>query len=205
VRRSLVRQAAKAEKEQEQLKKQTEDNNKDEDSMTAPCEDDGSSVHTETSSSDGTPGSRPESAAESEVAAAPEASTEGETAQKKVGRKKRLKSRLASMKEKRRIKRQESREKKPSLKPVPPRPAFFAATYHKASKVPLEPREVVVPYTRVRTERFYDWPPDPTMSRASPVFLAGSGFAEESFIPSPSEAASASLSLTRRRLSSSKL
>ena len=31
----------------------------------------------------------------------------------------------------------------------------------------LAVREVVVPYTRLRQYRFYDWPPDPTASRAA--------------------------------------
>ena len=34
---------------------------------------------------------------------------------------------------------------------------------------PRTPREVVVPYTPFRLDRFYDWPPDPTVSRATPV------------------------------------
>lgn len=30
-------------------------------------------------------------------------------------------------------------------------------------------RAVVVPYARLKKDRFYDWPPDPTVSRATPV------------------------------------
>lgn len=30
-------------------------------------------------------------------------------------------------------------------------------------------RAVVVPYTRLKKERFYNWPPDPTVSRATPA------------------------------------
>lgn len=44
----------------------------------------------------------------------------------------------------------------------------FAATT-KATKKQVEPREIVVPYTRFRKERFFDWPPNPTVARATPV------------------------------------
>jgi len=48
-----------------------------------------------------------------------------------------------------------------------PRPAFFAHT--KPSKRTQVPRDVAVPYFRFRKDRFYDWPPDPTVSRATPM------------------------------------
>lgn len=44
----------------------------------------------------------------------------------------------------------------------------FAASGVKATKN-LQPREIVVPYSRFRKERFYDWPPDATVARATPV------------------------------------
>ena len=50
-----------------------------------------------------------------------------------------------------------------------PRPAFFAHT--KPSKRTQVPRDVAVPYFRFRKDRFYDWPPDPTVSRATPMSL----------------------------------
>lgn len=48
-----------------------------------------------------------------------------------------------------------------------PRPAFFAHT--KPSRRTQVPRDVAVPYFRFRKDRFYDWPPDPTVSRATPM------------------------------------
>jgi hypothetical protein len=48
-----------------------------------------------------------------------------------------------------------------------PRPAFFAHT--KPSKRTQVPRDVAVPYFRFRKDRLYDWPPDPTVSRATPM------------------------------------
>lgn len=50
------------------------------------------------------------------------------------------------------------------------RPAFSADTGGaNTNKKQLRPRSVVVPFSRLRKERFYDWPPDPTVSRATPV------------------------------------
>lgn len=33
----------------------------------------------------------------------------------------------------------------------------------------IEPREIYVPYTPFRRDRFYDWPPSATVSRATPL------------------------------------
>jgi hypothetical protein len=44
----------------------------------------------------------------------------------------------------------------------------FAANT-KATKKQVQPREIVVPYSRFRKERFFDWPPDPSVARATPV------------------------------------
>lgn len=116
-----------------------------------------------------------------------------------LGRRQRLQNKIAQMKERRRLKKEGSSVSTEEPSPLPPRPAFTGATRHpKASKVPLEPREVVVPYTRIRTERFYYWPPDPSVSRATPVALLDSGFVEEVSIPSPKEGASPLDSLRRR-------
>jgi len=52
-----------------------------------------------------------------------------------------------------------------------PRPAFYAHT--KPTRRTQVPRDVAVPYFRFRKERFYDWPPDPTVSRATPLMAAG--------------------------------
>lgn len=52
------------------------------------------------------------------------------------------------------------------------RPAFSTQHNARTLKKGLMPREVVVPYSKFRKERFYDWPPDPTVSRATPVPLS---------------------------------
>ena len=52
------------------------------------------------------------------------------------------------------------------------RPAFFSGLHGQtASNTKLQPRAVAIPYSRFRKERFYDWPPDPTVSRATPIIL----------------------------------
>ena len=52
------------------------------------------------------------------------------------------------------------------------RPAFCSALHGQAtSNTKLQPRAVAIPYSRFRKERFYDWPPDPTVSRATPILL----------------------------------
>mmetsp|Transcript_32962 Transcript_32962/g.36741 ORF Transcript_32962/g.36741 Transcript_32962/m.36741 type:complete len:1024 (+) Transcript_32962:145-3216(+) len=48
-----------------------------------------------------------------------------------------------------------------------PRPAFYA--HVKPNKRTQVPRDVAIPYFRFRKDRFYDWPPDPTVSRATPM------------------------------------
>ena len=48
------------------------------------------------------------------------------------------------------------------------RPAFSTGHNSRISKK-VRPREVAVPYSKLRKDRFYDWPPDPTVSRATPV------------------------------------
>lgn len=41
-------------------------------------------------------------------------------------------------------------------------------------------RAVAIPYSRLRKERFYDWPPDPTVSRATPLAqIFGPGYEPE--------------------------
>jgi hypothetical protein len=49
------------------------------------------------------------------------------------------------------------------------RPSFKSDLRDKGSGRRLAPRSVAVPYSRFRKDRFYDWPPDPTVSRATPV------------------------------------
>mmetsp|Transcript_16173 Transcript_16173/g.44778 ORF Transcript_16173/g.44778 Transcript_16173/m.44778 type:complete len:1018 (+) Transcript_16173:218-3271(+) len=52
----------------------------------------------------------------------------------------------------------------------PSRPAFIA--HSKSNKRAQQvPRDVAVPYFRFRKDRFYDWPPDPTVSRATPMVV----------------------------------
>lgn len=59
-----------------------------------------------------------------------------------------------------------------------PRPAFFAHT--RPTRRTAVPRDVAVPYFRFRKDRFYYWPPDPTVSRATPL-LATSTEAQNEF------------------------
>jgi hypothetical protein len=33
----------------------------------------------------------------------------------------------------------------------------------------IQPRSVAIPYSRFKKDRFFDWPPDPTVSRATPL------------------------------------
>lgn len=54
-----------------------------------------------------------------------------------------------------------------------PRPAFYAHT--RPTKRTQVPRDVAVPYFRFRKDRFFDWPPDPTVSRATPMLTHGVG------------------------------
>ena len=52
------------------------------------------------------------------------------------------------------------------------RPAFYSDLHgHTTSSTKLQPRAVAIPYSRFKKERFYDWPPDPTVSRATPIIL----------------------------------
>lgn len=196
VRRRLLYKAAKAEKE-EQSDPETIELDKDEDTNTEPSEA-SFSVDSKASSSDETLGSI------AVTADMPEASTEDDASKKKLSRRRRLTRKLAKMRERRRSKKRESLAKEPPAPPAPTRPVFSAATYHKPSKVPLEPREVVVPYTRVRTERFYDWPPDPTMSRAAPVLLSDYDETAEDFIVpiGPGQTTASARGVVRRRHSS---
>jgi len=60
-----------------------------------------------------------------------------------------------------------------------PRPAFHA--YTRPAKRTTVPRDVAVPYFRFRKDRFYDWPPDPTVSRATPMGTHPSEIPEDDF------------------------
>lgn len=52
------------------------------------------------------------------------------------------------------------------------RPAFESALHGQtSSNKKMQPRAVAIPYSRLKKERFYDWPPDPTVSRATPIVL----------------------------------
>lgn len=52
------------------------------------------------------------------------------------------------------------------------RPAFESALHGQTtSSKKLQPKAVAIPYSRLKKERFYDWPPDPTVSRATPIIL----------------------------------
>lgn len=51
------------------------------------------------------------------------------------------------------------------------RPPFQSALHGQSSGRRLQPRSVAIPYSRLKKDRFYDWPPDPTVSRATPMVL----------------------------------
>jgi hypothetical protein len=52
------------------------------------------------------------------------------------------------------------------------RPAFCSQVHgQSSSSKKIQPRPIAIPYCRFRKERFYDWPPDPTVSRATPMML----------------------------------
>jgi hypothetical protein len=57
-----------------------------------------------------------------------------------------------------------------------PRPAFYAHT--RPTRRTQVPRDVAVPYFRFRKDRFFDWPPDPTVSRATPLLTPG-GYSQD--------------------------
>jgi hypothetical protein len=65
------------------------------------------------------------------------------------------------------------RGKRPSIDNMPvmtgERPAFSSDVLGQSSAKKLSPRSIAIPYSRLRKERFYDWPPDPTVSRATPL------------------------------------
>lgn len=50
------------------------------------------------------------------------------------------------------------------------RPPFRTDPYEKlSSSKKTQSRSIVIPYSRFKADRFYDWPPDPTVSRATPL------------------------------------
>ena len=60
------------------------------------------------------------------------------------------------------------------------RPAFSSELRgQNASSRKVLPRGVAIPYSRLKKDRFFDWPPDPTLSRATPMPF------RESILPPP--------------------
>lgn len=52
---------------------------------------------------------------------------------------------------------------------VDERPPFLP-NHHANTSKKVQPRSVVIPYSRVKKDRFFDWPPpDPTVSKATPL------------------------------------
>lgn len=49
------------------------------------------------------------------------------------------------------------------------RPPFCGDYGSSTNRKVAQPRSVVIPYGKLRKERFFDWPPDPTVSRATPL------------------------------------
>ena len=58
----------------------------------------------------------------------------------------------------------------------------FSTGHNSRTSKKTRPREVAVPYSKLRKDRFFDWPPDPTVSRATPLpgpWFAPAGAEEE--------------------------
>lgn len=51
---------------------------------------------------------------------------------------------------------------------VDERPPFLP-NHHASTSKKVQPRSIVIPYSRVKKDRFFDWPPDPTVSKATPL------------------------------------
>lgn len=49
------------------------------------------------------------------------------------------------------------------------RPVFSSTIQGAVTGRKIQPRSVAVPYSRFKKDRFFDWPPDPTVSRATPL------------------------------------
>lgn len=62
-------------------------------------------------------------------------------------------------------KQKQRSESEPEFVERPP----FAPNHHLSASKKVQPRSVVIPYSRVKKDRFFDWPPDPTVSRATPL------------------------------------
>jgi hypothetical protein len=55
--------------------------------------------------------------------------------------------------------------------PSPIRQPFSASGMITSKRAALQQREILVPYSRFRRERFFDWPPDPLVAQAVPIQL----------------------------------
>lgn len=67
------------------------------------------------------------------------------------------------------------------------RPAFQTDWHSHASTKKSQPRAVVIPYGRLKKDRFFDWPPDPTVSRATPINSQQNGVEADSLTESVRE------------------
>lgn len=69
------------------------------------------------------------------------------------------------------------------------RPAFHSDLHGQSStNKKVQPRAVAIPYSCLKKDRFYDWPPDPTVSRATPVNLYNHDDLDDSLTLSVQEA-----------------
>jgi hypothetical protein len=68
---------------------------------------------------------------------------------------------------------------------VEERPAFSSQMHGQAISKKLQPRAVAIPYSRLTKSRFYDWPPDPTVSRATPIMSAAAKLSSPVVEPTP--------------------
>jgi hypothetical protein len=67
---------------------------------------------------------------------------------------------------------------------VEERPAF-SSQMHGQPVRKVQPRAVAIPYSRLMKSRFYDWPPDPTVSRATPIMSAAALASSQTVEPIP--------------------
>lgn len=67
------------------------------------------------------------------------------------------------------------------------RPVFASAIQGSLATRRTHPRSVAIPYSRLKKDRFFDWPPDPTVSRATPLIPWHVDVPVQSAGPKPNE------------------
>jgi hypothetical protein len=67
------------------------------------------------------------------------------------------------------------------------RPVFSSTVQGSVVSRRIQPRSVAVPYSRFKKDRFFDWPPDPTVSRATPLIPWERDMSQQQAAPKPNE------------------